>query len=85
MFSFPESGSCQVAALLKLYEMLRSGGLGRPQDPVFTFPSGKFLTTAGFNAILRILMADICDLQRETLSGHGFPDGVPRALPACRI
>ena len=80
MFSFPSSGCCPVAALLKHFEIQRACGLGRPQDPVFAFPSGKFLTTAGFNAILKVLMADICDFQRDSISGHSFRAAIPSAL-----
>ena len=80
IFLFPASGCCPVAALLKQYELQRACGLGRQQDPVFALPSGKYLTTAGFNAILRVLMADICDFKRDTISGHSFRAAVPSAL-----
>lgn len=80
IFPFPESGCCPVAALKKHFAMQKECGRGRPQDPVFTYPSGKYLTPAGFNGALRTLLADICDFKRDTISGHSFRAAVPSAL-----
>ena len=80
LFPFTSSGCCPVAALRKQFSRQQECGRGRPEDPVFIYPSGKFLTPAGFNSTLRTLMADICDFQRDTISGHSFRAAVPSAL-----
>ena len=72
LFPFTASGCCPVAALRKQFTRQQECGRGRPEDPVFIYPSGKFLTPAGFNSTLRTLLADICDFQRDSISGHSF-------------
>ena len=80
LFPFPASGCCPVAALRKQFTRQQECGRGKPEDPVFIYPSGKFLTPAGFNSTLRTLLADICDFQRDSISGHSFRAAVPSAL-----
>ena len=80
LFPYPASGCCPVAALRKHFTMQQECGRGSPQHPVFIYPSGKNLTPSGFNSSLRILLADICDFQRDTISGHSFRAAVPSAL-----
>ena len=80
IFPFAASGCCPVAALRKQLAAQRELGRGRPEDPVFVYPSGKLLSPAGFNSALRTLLADICDFQRDTISGHSFRAAVPSAL-----
>ena len=80
IFPFPDVGLCPVKALLNHYKSQCKLGWGRPQDPVFILPSGKFLTTAGLNSIFRLLFEDICDFKRHTISCHSLRAGIPSAL-----
>ena len=80
LFPFPEAGLCPVQALLNHYKSQKRMGRGRPQDPVFTYESGKLLTTAGLNSVFSSLFADICDFKRDTISCHSLRAGIPSAL-----
>ena len=80
LFPYPASGCCPVAALKRHFTMQQECGRGEQQHPVFVYPSGKNLTPSGFNSSLKILLADICDFQRDTISGHSFRAAVPSAL-----
>ena len=83
IFPFPEQGLCPVEALLSHYKSQKKMGKGRPEDPVFSYPSGKLLTTKGLNDVFRILLNDICDFERDTISCHSLRAGIPSAL--CRF
>ena len=83
IFPFPHRGLCPVAALRKQFTLQQEMGRGKMSDPVFIYTSGKFLTPAGFNAVLRILLGDICDYKRDTISGHSFRAGIPSAVARC--
>ena len=73
-------GLCPVAALKKQWERQRSLGRGRPEDPVFTYPSGNFVTTEAFNKALRILLADVVDYSRDSITCHSFRAGLPSLI-----
>ena len=80
---FPDKRICPVEALKRQFRIQRSVGLGRPQDPVFSFSPGKLLTPARFNSSLRVLLADICDFERDSITGHSFRAGIPSAVARC--
>jgi len=63
IFKFKKFGCCPVAALENLRRKQQEMGKGNPQDPVFIFPGGRFMTTSSFNAGLKSLMNDICDFK----------------------
>ena len=78
---FPFEGPCcPVRALERHYALQKSLGFGRPTDPVFTLPSGKYLTSAKLNNILRGLLSDIIDYKKDTVSCHSFRAGIPSTL-----
>ena len=80
IFPFPESGLCPVKALLGHFKTQKSLGRGRPQDPVFTYPSGRFLTTNALNSAFKTLLSDVCDFKQDTISCHSLRAGIPSAL-----
>ena len=80
IFPFPEVGLCPVRALLGHFKTQKSLGRGRPQDPVFTYPSGKFLTTTALNSAFKTLLSDVCDFTQDTISCHSLRAGIPSAL-----
>jgi hypothetical protein len=80
---FPDKRICPVSALKRQHRIQCSIGLGRPQDPVFAFSTGRLLTPAGFNSALKVLLADICDYRRDSITGHSFRAGIPSAVARC--
>ena len=80
IFPFPGHSCCPVKALLSHLQAQKKLGWGRIQDPVFTYPSGKFLTPSGLNAIFKSLLGDICDFERNYISCHSLRAGIPSAL-----
>ena len=80
IFPFPGHSCCPVKALLSHLQAQKKLGWGRIQDPVFTYPSGKFLTPSGLNAIFKSLLGDICDFERNSISCHSLRAGIPSAL-----
>ena len=83
IFPFPNLQLCPVAALRRHHSLQAKLGQAQLSDPVFSFPSGKFLTPAAFNNSLRVLLSDICDFNRDTISGHSFRAGIPSAVARC--
>lgn len=79
LFPFPGS-CCPVAALTTHYRIQKAMGRGNPNDPVFIFPSGKFLTTSKLNSILRSLLSDMFDYKNDSISCHSFRAGIPSTL-----
>ena len=73
-------GLCPVAALKKQWERQRSLGRGRPEDPVFTYPSGNYVTTEAFNKALRILLEDVVDYKKDSITCHSFRAGLPSLI-----
>jgi hypothetical protein len=80
VFPFNAFGCCPVAALKKLIHLNREAGRLDGAMPVFTFMSGKFLTVGGLNNILKQLLADVVDPERDSISCHSFRAAVPSAL-----
>ena len=73
-------GLCPVAALKKHHALQKAIGRGRPEDPVFVYPSGNFLTTEAFNKAIRILLKDVVDFKKDTISCHSFRAGLPSLI-----
>jgi len=83
LFPFPGRGLCPVAALRRQFDCQKNIGRGGMSDPVFCFPSGKYMTPAAFNSALRTLLSDICDYKRDTITGHSFRAGIPSVVARC--
>jgi hypothetical protein len=80
VFPFDYHGCCPVAALRRHAELrAQSGGIVLG-EPVFTFPTGKYLSLGGLNKILRQLLEGVVDWSRDVISCHSFRAGVPSAL-----
>ena len=47
---------------------------------MFTYPSGKFLTTTALNSAFKTLLSDVCDFTQDTISCHSLRAGIPSAL-----
>ena len=54
VFPHPGAPTCPVATLSKQLKRQRETGFGNPDDPVFMYPSGQFLTTRSMNEALGI-------------------------------
>jgi hypothetical protein len=80
LFTFPGVGCCPVLTLQTQLRSQQVIGKGRPSDPVFVFPSGKFLTPSSLNELLRQLLADVCDFSTDVISGHSFRAAIPSAV-----
>jgi hypothetical protein len=50
--------------------------------PVFTFASGKFLTTANLNNLLKLLLKDIFGEEADMISCHSFRAALASAVCA---
>jgi hypothetical protein len=82
VFPFTGYPCCPVAALTKLKEMAIAEGKFSMNSPVFTFASGKFLTTCKLNQILRELLKDIYVPGVSSISAHSFRAAIPSAIGA---
>ncbi len=80
---FPVSkihGCCPVAALRRQHRIQMSIGKGGPQDPLFTYPSGRYVTLDAFNKALKVLLEDIVDYSKDKISCHSFRAGLPSLI-----
>jgi hypothetical protein len=82
VFPFPAYPCCPVAALARLKEMAIAEGTYSSDLPVFTFASGKFLTTGKLNLILKELLQDIYIPGVSEISSHSFRAAIPSAIGA---
>jgi hypothetical protein len=80
VFEFSRFGLCPVAALKRLRLLKIESGCYLSSDPVFRFKTGKNLTPAGLNNIIRILLANDLDWERDSISCHSFRAAVASAL-----
>ena len=81
LFPFKKiKGLCPVAALKKQWRYQKTLGKGGHEDPVFTYPSGNFVTKEAFNKALRILLKDVVDFEEDTISCHSFRAGLPSLI-----
>jgi hypothetical protein len=87
-----KNGSCQFVDIFKVedpavcpFECLRNLKLSsnlttEKSSPVFSFESGKLLTTGHFTKILRTLLRPHLGNMVQQLSGHSFRAGIPAAI-----
>ncbi len=73
-------GCCPVAALKRQHSLQRELQKGRPEDPVFIYPSGKLVTTEALNRALKILLEDVVDYSRDSITCHSFRAGLPSLI-----
>ena len=73
-------GMCPVAALKNQWSLQKAIGKGRPEDPVFVYPSGNYVTPEGFNKVLRALLGKMVDFSKNTISCHSFRAGLPSLI-----
>jgi hypothetical protein len=82
VFPFPKYPCCPVAALTRLKKMAVTEGIYGAEIPVFTFASGKFLTTSKLNSILKELLKDIYVPGVSCITSHSFRAAIPSAIGA---
>jgi hypothetical protein len=80
LFSFNDYDCCPVKALRSLRSLLKQEGKFCTDSPVFTFGSGKFLTTSKINEVLKDLLSDIMDSESSKISCHSFRAAIPTSL-----
>ena len=78
IFPIENNSTCPAKALAKLCSLSEVGKKDL-DSPVFTFKSGKGLTTKKFNEIIKKLLYDFED-DFHKISGHSFRAGIPTAL-----
>jgi hypothetical protein len=80
MFSFHQKEVCPISSmkrLLNLASLIQSFSL---ENPVFMFESGKMLTTAKLNEILKNLLSDIFVPGENAITCHSFRQAIPSVL-----
>jgi hypothetical protein len=82
VFSFPQYPCCPVSALITLKNLSIAEGIYDLNGPVFTFASGKFLTTRKLNSVLRDLLCDIYKPEVSCITSHSFRAAIPSAIGA---
>lgn len=80
LFGFRPSMCCPVAALRKLKELALTANIYNENLPVFTFMSGKFLTTVKLNKILECYFFDCSDGGKIKFSCHSFRAAIPTLI-----
>ena len=70
---------CPYNALCNLERMAKNSKILQLETPVFTFESGKFLTTAKLNKILKDLMSDVGQ-GKINYSCHSFRAAIPSLI-----
>jgi len=78
IFPIENNSTCPAKALSKMCSLSEVGKKDL-DSPVFTFKSGKGLTTKKFNEIIKKLLYDFED-DFHKISGHSFRAGIPTAL-----
>jgi len=80
IFNFKGHNVCPVKAIHRLLHLHKKSPEQLMQEPVFTFPNGKFLTMRKLNKILKTLLSDIVDFKKNSIACHSFRAGVPSVL-----
>jgi len=75
-----DSRICPVRAMMKQKTRQKEMGLGREEDPVFAMAKESFLTKDWLNDILRSLLGDLVDYNKDSISGHSFRAGLPSLI-----
>ena len=78
LFRIENSNFCPVLAIKRLMK-LRGKGLN-PKKPVFSFPSGKNLTSPMLNSCLVKLLSPVIGQEARNISGHSFRAALPSVL-----
>jgi hypothetical protein len=81
LYPIPTHPCCPVAALRKLLVLQKEIGW-RKDDPVFTFSSGRFLTTRELNINLKSLLGDLFSPGMNSITCHSFRAAIPSAVCA---
>jgi hypothetical protein len=82
LYPVPAHPCCPVAALKKLLELQKGVPNWSQSSPVFTFQSGKFLTTRELNGMLKSLLGDIFESGMNSITCHSFRAAIPSAVCA---
>lgn len=80
LFPFENSPCCPIKCILKLKEMHLHNNTLEQNLPVFMFSSGRFLTTAKLNGILKNLLPDIFENKEGKITCHSFRAGIPSTI-----
>jgi hypothetical protein len=80
LFEFPGFNCCPVRAIKNLRSKQIEIGNTDEALPVFRFSSGKNLTKAIFNKTLSVLLSDLFEPGKDTISCHSFRAGIPSTL-----
>ena len=78
---YPIKGSkfCPASSLIRLKKLAMAEGLWKPENPVFAFKSGKFLTKQKINSWLGSILSDFAD-EFHVITGHSFRAAIPSIL-----
>jgi hypothetical protein len=82
LYPIPAHPCCPVAALKKLLEIQKAVMSWDQSSPVFTFRSGKFLTTRELNSMLKSLLGDVFVPGMNSITCHSFRAAIPSAVCA---
>ena len=81
IFEVNVNGICPAAAIYRLKNMASLKNLYNPENPVFSFKTGSFLTPKKLNLYLASLLGEFTDPFHK-ITGHSFRAGIPSALAA---
>jgi hypothetical protein len=80
IFPLGKNNGCPVKALKKLLELSLIRKKFDNEQPVFKLDNGKLLTTNKLNQILKMLLFDIFEPGKNTISCHSFRCALPTIL-----
>jgi hypothetical protein len=80
LFVFNSMGCCPVKALNKLKKLHIEHKMYSKNLPVFTFGSGKFLTTCKMNELLGKLLEGFFDDNVNSITCHSFRAAIPTCI-----
>lgn len=80
IFPFPVDSCCPFSALKNLEKMAKNYGIWDENLPVFSFLSGKFLTTRKMNEILDSTLSDITSGKSIKYTCHSFRAAIPSLI-----
>ena len=81
IFKVNINGICPAAAMHRLKYLASLENLYKPENPVFSFKNGIFLTRKKLNFYLATLLDEFTDPFHK-ITGHSFRAGIPSALAA---
>lgn len=80
VFKFPILSCCPFSGLLQLKSVQLESGIFAASLPVFRLPSGKCLTMAKVNSILKSLLEDLFIPGINSISCHSLRAGLPSCI-----